>query len=296
MDAPTGPLVGSGAPAGEPVAATAAPRAHRARGVAARVRDDGAQRVWWGAVGVALTLAAIELVARSGLVARRYFPPPTEVAPEMLRLLSQDRFWSATRATLDGWAMGFGIAAGLGLILGVLLGAHPLVRAFTASTVDFLRPVPSVAFIPVVVLLFGTEIGSKVSLVAYAAVWPVLIQVVYGITDVDPVARDTARSLRLGPIARMRHLVWPSALPYALTGVRLAASVALVVGVAAELIIGNPGLGNAIASAKEGAAFTRMYALIAFTGIIGVTINAGLGGLQRWALRHYPPDRAGRAR
>ena len=77
----------------------------------------------------------------------------------------------------------------------------------------------------------------------YASFWQVLVQVLHGVADVDPVARDTARSYRLGRWARVRYLVWPTALPYAMTGIRLAASVALILAITGELIIGTPGLG-----------------------------------------------------
>lgn len=279
-------------PAGPPPHA----RIARTRAAALRHTADGERRFLWGLLGVATALALAEVVARSGVAERRYLPPPSEVGPELARLLGEERFWDALRSTADGWALGFGLAAAGGLVAGIALGIHPAVRAATASTIDFLRPVPSVAFIPVVVLIFGTAMGSKVSLAVYAAIWPVLIQVIYGIADVDPVARDTVRTLGLGPVARLRHLTWPTALPHALTGLRLAASVALVVAVAAELIIGNPGIGNEIARAKDAGAFTRMYAPIATAGIVGLLINAVLAQISTLALRHHPPHLAGRAR
>lgn len=288
MGVPTEPVLDA-----RPVAAARPAAAAPSRG-AAPPRGERAQRLGWGAVGVLVTLALLEGVARSGAVDARFVPPPSDVARAGWALLADAGFWSAAWASFTGWALGYGLAATGGIALGIVCGAHPAVRAFTASTIDFLRPVPSVAFIPVVVLLFGSAAGSKVTLVVYAAIWPVVIQVIYGIADVDPVARYTARSLRMSALGRLRHLVWPSALPSALTGLRLAASTALVVCVAAELIIGVAGIGDAIARAKDAGAYTRMYALIAAAGVAGVTINAGLGALQRWALRHHSPDRAGR--
>ena len=105
------------------------------------------------------------------------------------------------------------------------------------------RPVPaptSRIAVALAVLLFGTDLRSKL-LVVYASFWQVLIQVLHGVQDVDPVAMDTAHSYGLGRWARTRHLVRPTALPYAVTGSRLAAAVALVLAVTAELLIGSPG-------------------------------------------------------
>ena len=107
---------------------------------------------------------------------------------------------------------------------GVVIGVVPYLREATASTIEFLRPIPSVALIPLAVLLFGTELRSMLLLVVYASFWQVLIQVLYGVQDVDPVAEETARSYGLGTWARVRHVLWPTALPYVMTGVRLAAA------------------------------------------------------------------------
>jgi ABC-type nitrate/sulfonate/bicarbonate transport system permease component len=147
--------------------------------------------------------------------------------------------------------------------------------------VEFLRPIPSVALIPLAVLLYGTDLQSTLLLVVYAAFWQILVQVLYGVADVDPVADETARSYRLGPWARVRYLLWPTALPYVLTGVRLAASVALVLAVTAELIIGAPGLGAEIAVAQSSQAIPDMYALVVVTGLIGVVINLGARVAER---------------
>jgi ABC-type nitrate/sulfonate/bicarbonate transport system permease component len=88
----------------------------------------------------------------------------------------------------------------------------------------------------------------------YASFWQVLIQVLYGVQDVDPVAADTARSYRFSRWGRVRHVVWPTALPYVMTGLRLASAVALVLAVTGELVIGAPGLGQQIALAQSGGA------------------------------------------
>jgi ABC-type nitrate/sulfonate/bicarbonate transport system permease component len=101
-----------------------------------------------------------------------------------------------------------------------------------------------VALIPLAALLYGATITSTLVLVVYASFWQVLVQVLHGVADLDPVARDTALAYRLTPWQRVWHVLWPTALPYAITGVRLAASVALILAITGELIIGSPGLGR----------------------------------------------------
>jgi ABC-type nitrate/sulfonate/bicarbonate transport system permease component len=153
--------------------------------------------------------------------------------------------------------------------------------------VEFLRPIPSVALIPLAALLYATDIRSTLMLVVYAAFWQVYVQVLYGVADVDPVAEDTARSYGLSRWSRVRHVTWPSALPYVLTGLRLGAAVALILAVTAQLIIGSPGLGQEIAVAQSSGATSTVYALVIATGALGVVVNLGVRLVERRMLRWH---------
>jgi ABC-type nitrate/sulfonate/bicarbonate transport system permease component len=178
-----------------------------------------------------------------------------------------------------------------GILLGIVIGSVPLLRAATASTIEFLRPIPSVALIPLAVVLFKTPMQSTLLLVIYASFWQVLIQVLHGVADVDPVARETATSYRLGRLDRARYLVWPTTLPYAMTGVRLAASVALILTVTGELVIGGVGLGQEIATARTSNAVPAMYALVVVTGVIGLAASLLTRGAERLVLAWHPSVR-----
>ncbi|MER5195609.1 ABC transporter permease [Streptomyces sp. NPDC002755] len=237
-----------------------------------------------GTAGLAAFLALGEAVPRLGLVKEAYFPPTSRVAGALGDELADSAFWTALGDTLTGWALGLAIAVGAGIVAGVLISVVPHLREATASTVEFLRPIPSVALIPLAVLLYGTELRSVLLLVVYASFWQILIQVLYGVQDVDPVAEETARSYGLGTWARVRHVLWPTALPYVMTGVRLAAAVALILVITAELVIGAPGLGARIAVAQTSQAVPQMYALIVVTGVLGLLINVGARTVERRAL------------
>lgn len=237
-----------------------------------------------GAAGLVVFLGLGEAMPRLGLVGEAHFPPTSRVASALAGELGDAAFWVALGDTLTGWALGLALAVGAGIVAGVVISVVPHLRRATASTIEFLRPIPSVALIPLAVLLYGTELRSVMLLVVYAAFWQVLIQVIYGIQDVDPVAEDTARSYGLGTWARIRHVLWPTALPYVMTGVRLAAAVALILAVTAELVIGAPGLGARIAVAQVSQAVPEMYALIVVTGLLGLLINTGARSVERRAL------------
>ncbi len=154
-----------------------------------------------GLLGFGLVL---EIAPRIGIVPIDYAPPTSQILVALGEQLGQRTFWAALVDTLSTWALGLGIAMVAGIVIGVLLGSLPIVRAATATTIEFLRPIPSVALIPLVIVLYGPTIKSTLVLVVYAAFWQILIQVVHGVADVDPVARDTALAFRLGPWARIR--------------------------------------------------------------------------------------------
>lgn len=245
-----------------------------------------------GCLGLLIFAAVMEIVPRSGLVDERYLPPTSEIIRALGDEVRTASFWTATGDTLQAWAIGLAIAAGAAVVLGMVIGVIPILRTITASTIEFLRPIPSVALIPLAVLLFGTGIRSSLLLIVYAAFWQVLVQVLYGTQDVDPIAIETARSFRLSRWRQLRHVVWPTTLPYLFTGLRLAAAVALVLAITSELIIGAPGLGNEISEAQASNAVPTIYALILVTGILGVLINLVARFAERRALRWHASVRS----
>jgi len=247
---------------------------------------------WPGLVGLLAFGGLLELLPRAGLVPAGYLPPSSRIARALADQARRAEFWTALGDTVRTWLTGLAIAVTAGLVCGIVIGSVPALRTATASTVEFLRPIPSVALIPLAVLLYGTGIRATLVLVVYAAFWQVLVQVLHGVGDVDPVARDTALSYRLGRWARVRYLVWPTALPYALTGVRLATSVALVLAVTGELVIGTPGLGREIAVAQGSGAVPAMYALVVVTGLLGVAANLVTRAAERRVLAWHPSVRS----
>lgn len=245
-----------------------------------------------GLTGALIAVGIVEALPRLGLVDSRFLPPFSAMARALAAELTRGEFWTGVGQTLTGWATGLAVAMVAGVVTGVVIGSVPILRAATASTVEFLRPIPSVALIPLVVLIYGSRPESALVLVVYAAFWQVLVQVLYGVADVDPVVRDTARSYRFSRWAVVRSVLWPTALPYLVTGFRLAASVALILEVTAELIIGVPGLGKAIGVAQSSGAVNETYALVLVVGLIGVAINICTRTAERRALRWHTSVRS----
>jgi len=182
-------------------------------------------------VGIILFLAVWELLPRVGVVDGRYLPPASEVISALFTEFGTAGFWKAVGDTMLAWAIGLAAATIGATIIGFIIASSKFLRRFTNSTIEFLRPIPSVALIPLAVLMFGVKIESSLMLIIYASFWQVLIQVLYGVADVDSVADSTARTFGLGVLARIRYVVWPTTLPYLMTGIRLAAAVALILAI-----------------------------------------------------------------
>ncbi|WP_441406882.1 ABC transporter permease [Arthrobacter sp. YAF17] len=265
-----------------------APGTGRDRG---RVRTLPAKQLL-GVAGILGFLATWELIPRAGIIDERYLPPASEVIVALLRDFGLTAFWVSVGETMFAWFLGLIIAVAAAVLLGFIIGSSDFLRKATNSTVEFLRPIPSVALIPLAVLLFGVKIESSLLLIVYASFWQVLIQVLYGVADVDMVANNTAKTYGLGRMARIRYVVFPTALPYLMTGVRLAGAVALVLAITAELVIGSPGLGREIALAQSGGAISGMYALVLATGLIGVLINMLMRFIEKKTLAWHSSVRS----
>ena len=245
-----------------------------------------------GLAGILGFLLTWELIPRLGIIDPAYLPPASEVIAALLVDFGLTAFWVAVYETMKAWFLGLLMAVAAAVVLGFIIGSSNFLRKATNSTIEFLRPIPSVALIPLAVLMFGVKIESSLLLIVYACFWQVLIQVLYGVADVDMVANNTAKTYGLGRMARIRYVVFPTALPYLMTGVRLAGSVALVLAITAELVIGSPGLGREIALAQSGGAISGMYALVLATGLIGVLINMMMRFIEKKTLAWHSSVRS----
>jgi ABC-type nitrate/sulfonate/bicarbonate transport system permease component len=244
-----------------------------------------------GAIGVLAFLTVWEAGPRVGLVDGTYLPPFSEVAVELVRLLGVADFWGALADTMRSWTIGLVLSLVGGITLGFVIGSSRFVRRYTSSTIEFLRPIPSVALIPIAIVLFSIRPSATVFVVVWACFWVILIHVIAGVADVDPVGQATARSYGLRWFRRARHVVWPTVLPYLMTGVRLSATIALVVAITIELVVSTPGIGDLIATNQSAGNVETVYALALVTGFLGVVINVGMRQLENVILSWHPSVR-----
>ncbi len=247
-----------------------------------------ARRPLLGAVGLLGFLAVWQLVPSLGLADRQYLPYTTDVGARLAQEVVDLAFWRRLGLTMQAWAIGLTIASLAALALGTVIGLVPFLRRATHTTVEFLRPIPSVAIVPVAVIIQGVSMEAALIITVYASFWQMFVQVLYGVADVDVVARDTALSFGLTPAERLTKLVLPTALPYVMTGLRLAASVALILAITAEMVIGNPGLGTLIMLSRSTPGDAAgLYAFVVVAGLLGVTINAVFRLIERRVLHWH---------
>lgn len=221
---------------------------------------------------VIVVTALLETATRTGLISN-YFPPPTVMFGALLGGLVSGELSGQIGATLLAYAEGLALAAVLAVFAGVLMGTFRTFYNAVRVIVELLRPVPAVSLVPLAILLFGLGYGMRVSVIAFAAFWPILINTFYGVRGIDPVAVDTARNFGLSRAAILWRVVLPSALPSIATGFRISAAIALVLAITAELIAGDSGVGYYVAQMEQAARLPEMYAGILLAGILGYALN-----------------------
>jgi NitT/TauT family transport system permease protein len=251
-------------------------------------------RLLRGVTGAAILFILLELATRADLVNATNLPPASTILAATGQIATDPAFLGNVGGTLLAWGLGLLSAAAVGIPLGLLLGSSR--RSYLASTtaIELLRPIPSVALIPLLILLLGRGLDMRVLLVAYAALWPILFNTIYGIREVDALARETARAYGLSRLAILRRISLPAAAPFIYTGVRISAGIALILAISAELIAGGgPGIGTwMISNSETGVPRELLYAGIVVTGLLGLAINGLLSAGERRLFRWHHRVRA----
>jgi ABC-type nitrate/sulfonate/bicarbonate transport system permease component len=239
--------------------------------------------------GIAAVLLAWLVLGSTGVIDPSSISGLPQTARALAGELGKADFWSAIGDTVLGWAMGLVLGTVAGLLLGAAIGLNRRVYQSTAVVIEFLKTVPIIAILPLAILVLGTTLQMKVLLVAFGVMWPLTVQTMYGVRSVDPVVRDTAMALRMGPLHRFRAVVLPSAAPYIATGMRVAAAGALILTIVTELIAGGSGIGVEITTAASSGAraIPVMYARIVAAGVLGVLVAVAFTAVERRLLRWH---------
>ncbi|MEU9034162.1 ABC transporter permease [Streptomyces sp. NPDC048352] len=275
--APAPPAPAAEVPAAEAPAPAAPPRRPaRARAVLRWLRA-GLLR----SAAVLVLLALWETAPRLGLVDATFLPPVSEVARAWWELLGDGQLGEHTRASLTRSFGGFAIAVAVAVPLGLLIGWYRPVAAFLGPLLELFRNTAALALLPVFVLLLGIGETSKVSIVVYACVWPVLLNTISAVGNADPTLIRLARSMDLSTPRLFQKVILPASVPAVFTGIRLAGAVSILVLVAAEMVGAKAGLGYLINASQFNFAIPQMYAGIVTISAIGVAFNQLLVTVER---------------
>ena len=227
---------------------------------------------------LALTLA-FELWARLTHLQSDSLAPPSAILAALAAALADLSIPVATRDTLFAAFAGLAIGSAVGLALGIAVGI-PLDRLMEV-TVEAIRPIPSIALLPIALIALGFGYRMEIVIVAFACVWPMLIMTRSAVRSIEPRLMEVSRALRLSAPQRIAKIVMPAALPRIFVAFRLSAGIALIVAVTVEIAINPIGLGAGIMLAQQALRADLMLAYLVWIGAIGYALNILLIGAQR---------------
>ena len=240
---------------------------------------------WPGWLVFGAALLVWEIGARGTPHLQLYFPPISQILGALARAISSGSLTQHGAATVGRFLQGYLLAAALAVTLGVVLGYFRFLHGLLATVIELLRPMPSVAIIPVAILLLGIGDAMIVAVTVYAALWPVLINTIDGVRNIDATLIDTGRTFGLGRGRILWQIILPGASPYIVTGLRIGLSIALILVTTAEMIAGSKGLGFYILDEERGMNSANMYAGIVVVALMGYLLNRLFLMLEARAMR-----------
>lgn len=220
--------------------------------------------------GIAVVIVTWQLMVTTGVVSSNFIPTPWEVAQSAASLLTSSRFTSGLGSTVLAWLASVLIVTATAVPLGILIGRVSFLRKSSILMIETLRPIPSVAILPLAVLLLGLSSQMKIALAVYASFWPLIITTIYGVASVDRVLINSARLMGWSEVRILRRVIFPGALRYVITGLRVSTAIALILVLTAELLAGTGGIGHEIAISQTAGRVPDVFAGVLITGLIGV--------------------------
>lgn len=250
----------------------------------------------WSPVDVATSVAVLAgllalwaVATHQRWVSPAFVPTPGAALQALAEGLAAGPLAGFTMATLGRMVVGWMLASLLGVLIGTVIGRSRAARVWVQPTLEFLRPLPASALIPVAVALLGLSPGMVLGVVAVGAMWPVMLATVHGLTALHPRLYEVGAALQLSPGAFLLKIGLPHALPDILAGLRLSLTVALIVSVVGEMVASQSGLGQAILLAARAYRAADLFAGVLLLGAIGFASNALLALAERRLLRWQRP-------
>jgi ABC-type nitrate/sulfonate/bicarbonate transport system permease component len=225
-----------------------------------------------------------EVMSRTGIVSPIYVPPVSAVLQRFFDLIESGALPSAFIDTLKRIVQGYICAAILGVGLGVLMGSIAAVHRTLDTAIELVRPLPSAAIIPIVMLFLGLGDAMKVFVITWACFFPILLSTIHGVRSIEGTLIDTARTFQFGRQRTLIEFILPAASPHIATGLRLSLSLSLILGVTTELVAGENGIGFFILQAQRSFRAVDVYSGVLALGIVGYLLNGAFVAIEAHVL------------
>jgi ABC-type nitrate/sulfonate/bicarbonate transport system permease component len=220
----------------------------------------------------AAILLVWELYSRAAGI-ESYLPPPSAALAALLQPAVARTLCGHLLETLGRFLGGYFLAAALAVGAGIILGHSRFVYSLSEVVIELLRPMPSVAIIPVAILCLGIGDAMIIAVTVYAAAWPILLNTIDGVRNIDRTLIDTGRTFGLGRLRILCAVALPAAAPYIATGLRVSLPIALILVTTSEMVAGADGLGYFILDEERSLRPANMFAGIAVVALLGYALN-----------------------
>ncbi|USK71317.1 ABC transporter permease [Peribacillus asahii] len=222
-----------------------------------------------------------EIAPRIGLVDQAFFPTFSSVVVSWWNMVMSGELFAHFMASITRSVSGFALALLIAIPLGLMIGWYPLARELLNPVLELFRNTAALALLPVFMLLLGIGETSKVAIVLFACTWPVLLNTIAAVGNVDPLLIKSARSMNISSYQLFLKVILPASVPTIFTGIRMAGTGAILVLIAAEMVGAKEGLGYLITYSQYNFQIPEMYAGILTIALLGLLINQGLSMLER---------------
>lgn len=239
-----------------------------------------------GLVPLALLLVVWQLVGSTDAASTT--PAPSTWWTALKQIEHSGALWSALGKTMLLYVEGLVLATVLGVALGLALGSSRRLTQALGGLLEFLRATPAAAIVPGALLLFHATSGTKVGIVVYGSIWPILLNTAAARKALSPLRLDVAHCMQMSWWDRMRKFVLPSLLPEIVVGVRIAASIALIVALLVDVLVATGGLGYLLVQYQSTFQSSSAFAMLAVIGVVGIVVNLAIGLSERFVLRRWP--------
>lgn len=220
-----------------------------------------------------IVLVLWELIVNAGVIKATLVPPPSKLWQTFVSLIDSNKLQSALLISFERVLTGFLIGTVSGTVMGFLMGLFEPFNKALSVIVSILRPIPTIALIPIFIIIFGIGETSNISIIVVGAFWPVLLNTISGIQSVDNKLLELAYVYRIGSLNTVFKIILPSAVTSIITGIRLALGTAWMSVVAAEMIGASSGIGYMIMYARELAQTANMYVCVLIIGLVGLALD-----------------------